>query len=300
MGGGSKQPSTTTQKTEPWSGQQPYLTQIFDHAARLPQTHFFPGQTYAPMSQATQDSLNAMYARGVHGSPEEAAARGWVGNVLGGGQDPDEQRIRDVAEGKYLHGGAGFNAALDAAQRRITPQLSSQFAAGGRYGSGLHAGTQAQALSDSFAGLYDSERGRQQAAQQFLPQFNLQRQGAALGFVPQLSQMDYRNLAARQGVAQAYTDEQQRGIDEQMARWEFEQNEHYKRLAQYAGLVQGNLGSASTTTGANPNQKNPWAGALGGAATGAALGGALLPAAMATGPVGWGIAGLGALAGGLL
>ena len=42
--------NTTTQKADPWSGQQPYLTDLYAKAQRLPTQQFFPGQTFATPS----------------------------------------------------------------------------------------------------------------------------------------------------------------------------------------------------------------------------------------------------------
>ena len=45
--------NTTTQKADPWAGQQPYLLDLYAKAQNLPVQQFFPGQTYATPSDLT-------------------------------------------------------------------------------------------------------------------------------------------------------------------------------------------------------------------------------------------------------
>src|SRR5690606_177212 len=55
-GGGTQQ---VVQKSDPWAGQQPYLTEIFARAQQLastPQT-YFPGQTFAGLAPETEAAL---------------------------------------------------------------------------------------------------------------------------------------------------------------------------------------------------------------------------------------------------
>lgn len=124
-GGGSK--STTVQRSDPWSGQQPYLQDIYKRAGNLPQQQYYPGQTVVPYSQFTTDTAGAMYNRGVQGSPDIAQARAAQAGTAG--------------LSGYLGGGAmgapGFNEIwpmlnTQSAQQDIsalrTPQASSAFA----------------------------------------------------------------------------------------------------------------------------------------------------------------------------
>lgn len=94
-----------------------------------------------------------------------------VGDLEFGGQ----QHLQDVVGGKYLYGGDGFNAALDAAMKRILPAVQTQF---GRSGAGGGTGTlAAEAFGDRaaerFAMQYGQERGRQDSAANILNQLGL-------------------------------------------------------------------------------------------------------------------------------
>lgn len=172
------------------------------------------------------------------------------------------QQIQDTLSGNYMSGGQGFNDFADAAWSAVRPNVDSTFATGGRYGSALHGEALGRGFGRAMAPLYDSER---------------QRQMSAAGMSPGLAMADYQDPAmlqavgaAREGKAQQYADES------------------YNRLARYMGLISGNYGGTSTTTGGAG--QSPLMGAAGGALTGASVGSAFGP---------WG-AGIGAIGGGLL
>lgn len=80
-----------------------------------------------------------------------------------------QQTLGDTAAGKYLYGGEGFNAALEAAKNKIIPDVESRFARGGRFGGGLNQAAEAAGIGDAFANLYGQERGLQQQAAMGLP-----------------------------------------------------------------------------------------------------------------------------------
>ena len=84
-------------------------------------------------------------------------------------QQPVFDQLTGTLGGDYLYGGPGFDAAQQAAYNRITPQVQSAFSGGGRLQSGLAQTAHTQALGDSFAGLYNSERNRQLQAAQIAP-----------------------------------------------------------------------------------------------------------------------------------
>lgn len=89
MGGGSSPPKNTetTQKTEPWSGQQPYLTDVFSQAKQQyygPGPECYPGSTVAPMSSDTQLGLELEKQRALAGNPGVQAAQTQAVDTLGG------------------------------------------------------------------------------------------------------------------------------------------------------------------------------------------------------------------------
>lgn len=259
-GGGGGGTQNVTQNTAPWAGQQPYLSEGFGHAKsqfNTPQT-FFPGQTYANFSPQTENALNMTEQRALAGSPVMRASNAELQRTL---------------NGDYLHGGAGFNAAFQAAANKIQPMVQSGFNQGGRLNSGLSRVAETQALGDAFAGQYGAERNHQ-----------LQ----AMLFAPQAAQSDYQDLSALMGVGDAREDQAQLGIDQSRQKHEFEQMEPSERLARYMAMINGNYGMSGQTS------SQPFRGSRGGRVFGGALGGASAGAPF--GPLG---AGIGAAVGGL-
>jgi len=246
-GGGGGQPSTTTvQKSDPWSGQQGYLTKGFQRAQSdildQPRT-FYEGSTVVPYSEETEAALDLTSQRALLGSPLINQA---------------QNQLTSTMSGDYLYGGDAFNQAVDAATRRALPAVDSQFALGGRYGSGLAQEAQARAVGDIFANQYQQERTNQLRG---------------MLFAPQMAEQDYADfgkLAAVGAQREALTQEQ---IGEDIARHDFDQMEEQNRLADYMNLIQGTYGGTQSSTSMGPaTSRNTGAGILGGAATGASIG----------------------------
>ena len=84
MGGGGTQ--TTVQQADPWSGQQPYLTDLFANARGLHDQgprEFFPGPMVAPFSPQSQLGMDMITARALGGSPQQDAFGGYLAQQLG-------------------------------------------------------------------------------------------------------------------------------------------------------------------------------------------------------------------------
>ena len=202
--GQKQQPSTTT--VEPPKYLQPYLKDIASEAQNLYQ----PGLT-----GAEQGAIDT--------------AQGYA-PMIGQGLDT----MGATARGDFLFGGQGFNEALDAASRRIQPQVQSMFGRSGRSGSGLAQTAMTQALSDSFASQYGQERGRQQQAAMGMP-----------GMVSQATQQ-------QMGLAQMPEDVL------------------FGNLGRYANILNPQAGMGSSST--SPMYKNTAGGALLGAGLGSIYG----------------------------
>jgi hypothetical protein len=278
-GGGDEGGSTTTvQKSDPWSGQQPYLTKGFEEALKgynSGSPKYYPGNTVVPFSPETQLALNMQANRALNGSPIQGAATNQLTSTL---------------NGDYLYGGQGFNQAVDAATRRILPQVNSSFESAGRTGSGLAKTAQTQAISDAFANQYGQERENQMRS---------------MFFAPQIAAQDYQDIgmladvgAQREGLSQ-----QQLAAD--IDKFNYNENLQRNKLADYMGLIQGNYGGSSMTQMNQPLYRNQGASMLGGMLSGASMGSKLFPlsaAQAAAGATPWGMiggAGVGLL-GGLL
>lgn len=246
-GGGGGQ--STVQKADPWSGQQPYLKKGFAEAERVlldQDPTYFPGSTVAEFTPDTEQAMGMIRQEALQGSELAPAA---------------QQNLIGTLQGENLYGGEGFNAALDAASRRILPQVDSAFAKAGRYGSGLAKTAQTQALADAFASQYGQER---------------QRQMQAATLTPQVDALRFEDAKALGGIGETQYGLEQAKIGEDIARHNFGQNIRQDQLARYMNAIQGNYGGTSTSTTQGPQANKTSAalgGALGGAAMGASVGG---------------------------
>ncbi len=283
---GPSDTQTTIQKSEPWAQQIPYLVGdpkkgipgLFPEANRLYQSAgplYYPGQTVADMSPERAAALAAQAARAQGGSPLMAASAAELGKTLGGA---------------YLNANPYLQSAIDAASRGVTrnyqdavaPGIDSAFSLAGRYGSGAHVAAHDAAEKNLAAQLGDvaGNLGYQGYATERANMLN------ALNAVPAYAQADYGDIAQLADVGRQREALAQALIDDQIARWNFEQQMPADKLRQYAGLVQGNLGGTTSTT----QPYSSGAGILGGATSGAGLGSLFGP---------WGV-GIGAILGGLL
>ena len=243
-GGSGSQPvstSQTIQKSEPWSGQQPYLTTGFETAQSdvlNNPTQTYPNSTVVPFSPQTQAALSATQNRAMMGSPV---------------QDAGNQAMLDTIGGNYLMAENPYlQSAIDAASRgtvrnfqtAVQPGVDSTFSSGGRYGSGSHQTAMdtaynalGQQLSDTAGKMayqnYGDERGRQMTAA-----------GAAPGYAAQ----DYNDMTRMLGVGQAYEGQAGAYLQDDIARWYSDQNAQKDALANYMALVAGGSYGGQTTT----------------------------------------------------
>lgn len=234
---------TSTSNTTPWSEQIPYLKQGFSEAQNIynkgPQ-QFFGGQTYASPDAATTSALNSIETRARAGSPLMNQGSAELGKTL---------------SGQYLdpNTNPGFQSVLDTTKANTLPGIDSRFMGAGRSGSGLHGRAVGEGLGSAIGGLtygnYNDERNRMTSA---------------LGMAPQYAQADYNDAAmlgqvgaAREGIAQ-------QGINEAIARHDYNQMAPNQALAQYMQMISGNYGGQSTgTTQQLIPQANPWMQGLG-------------------------------------
>ena len=246
---GGGEPETTTQISEPWSAQKPYLEELFQQA----QQYFQRGP--ADISRATNVGLRGAedYERGA-GAAGDIAGRAadaqrflTSGDVLSPESNPALQQYIDFANQAttraFRQGGlqaidAGSVQAGNVGSSRqgiaqgiglqgLAQQVGQQTAgiSSAAYGQGLQAYTQGLALSPQTAALQGA-RGQQ-----------LTRAGGAFANIANLPQQQQLDL-----------------------------------LRNYQGLVSGGFGGTQTSTGPG-SQTGGISGALGGAATGYSVGG---------------------------
>lgn len=325
--GGGGTTTQTIQNADPWSGVQPYLSNLYRNADQWlgsSSPSFYPGNTVADQSVNTLQALTRGAYRAGTGSPLDRMADQHNLETTHGDflfSNPANGLLRDTANGAFLnknpHLDAMFNSAtqpmVNQYQRAVLPGIASQFSAAGRFGSGLQSQAMAdaaqplgQALSSAassiYGGAYENERNRQQdAAKAYGANYNFERsaQEGATQLAPSLAANDYNDIEKLMSIGQYHEGRAQDLINANMQRWDFNQNQPLAKLQAYNALLQGGTQFGSTSTSQKASQaRNPFLGAVGGAFAGDALGGALGSAmgGAGFGPIGMGI---GALLGGL-
>lgn len=254
---GSK--TTTVQqeskKTDPWAPAQPSLTRGLSaandvYSQRLGQ-QFFGGQTYANFSPETEQGLSGITNRATAGSDLTRGAQGMVGDTL---------------SGKYLSAGNPyFGAMSDRVTQEVLPSITAQWARAGRgTGNGQVVEAASRGLGDAIGQLayqnYSAERGNQMQA---------------AGMAPELAAQDYADYERLLGVGSMREAQTQRGIDEQMARYQFEQDKGANALREFQGFTMpvAQLGSESSgmSTSTQQQKMSPLQTAIGAGLMGASL-----------------------------
>jgi hypothetical protein len=255
--------TTTNQSSEPWKAIQPDLLNMYGLASQYGQTpgSFFPGQTYSQPAEASINARNMQTQRAMNGSPVTDAMQGELTGVLGG---------------QYLDAGnPHFGAMADRITNKVTQGMNSTFGGTGRFGSGAHANALASELTSGIGALgyqnYNDERGRMM-------------QGLSLA--PAAANQDYIDIAALRDAGGQWEDNEQKFIDDQMARHNFSQAEPWERLGNWSNILQGglNFGTQTGTTRA-PTQRSSLGGDL--------LGAGVLAAAVPWGSIGSSLGGFG-------
>ena len=117
---GSEPAGTThiTQNTDPWSGQQPYITKGFERAEsdllNTPRS-MYPNSMVVPYSNQTEQALGMTENRALQGSPALQACN---------------QAIAHTASGQYLNSNPYLQSAIDAASSGITRNYQNAVAPG--------------------------------------------------------------------------------------------------------------------------------------------------------------------------
>jgi hypothetical protein len=237
-GGGGGGSSTTTQnQLDPTV--RPFVEYGLQEAKQLYQTdtpQYYPYQTYVDPSAQTQSALQAAQTRALAGSPLVPAA---------------QQQLQDTIQGKYLGNNPFLSAAMEQGASEATQRYNdaiqatrSGAAQAGRYGSSAMFDQQsrnsqnlANALAQQAGQLLYQNYGAERAAQQ-----------AATQLAPSMAQADYADINQLLNVGQMSEDYQRQALESDIARYDFEQNKPYSKLAAYLGAAYGApMGQVSTT-----------------------------------------------------
>lgn len=242
-----KQKLKSSQSSEPWAPQIPYIRAGFKAARQQVLDRlrsFFPDDTVADFAPEQSEAFERIGARARGGSALLRAAQGYNTSVL---------------NGDYLGGNPYRQQAIDAASRPLIENyrhavsgIGSSFARAGRYGSGGQALAESEAQSNLARQLSD------QAAQVSFGDYNAerQRQSQAAALAPQLAEADYDDLDRLAAVGKQRQAQAQAGIDGERQRFDFNQNEALERLQIYMRLIGGNYGGTSRGSQQQPGPSN--------------------------------------------
>lgn len=288
---------------------RPFLTAGLERAQQLfltgPQPTFFPGQTYVSPSAATTEAIAQQEALARQQSPLLQQAQQAYQSSLG--------QIGQTAGGGFLQGSPFQQAAIQAATRPIEqqyaqsvlPGIASLYSRAGRYGSGAMEralGQATEATGRAIGDISSSMANQQYMAERGLMQQAQAQQAALAQAAPSIYGQQFipSQQLAQVGAAQEQIAMQP--LQEQIARFNFEQQAPRQSLSSYLSSVYGNpLGSYGTQTAQMPQNTlmsgvaGAGLGYLGGQALGSYLGNT--PFSL-TSPSGYGLAGAGI--GGLL
>jgi hypothetical protein len=258
---------------------RPYLGMGLQRAEQLffgqPQPQLFPGQMFVSPSQQTLDALAQQEQLSRAGSPQLMAAQEAFGRALG--------QTGFTAGGGFLGVNPFLQGAIASATRPVMqqfqeqtlPGIQSAFSAAGRYGSGAQTraiGQAQEAASRAIGDISASMTAQDYARERALQQQSIGQQ-AVLGqmapsffaqqFLPseQLAQIG----ASREAIAA-------KPLQEQISRFQFQQQLPYSQLQSYLSAVYGNPMASSAVPQQAPAQSNRLGTALGGAALGAGIG----------------------------
>lgn len=283
MSGGGGGGDTTT-KTEPWSGQAPYLQDLMRQAQGMFQSgqgqQYFPGRQVAGFSPQTDYGIGQMTNQGMYGTGVEGGMQDWINastmnpaQMAGVGMDmPGQNPWLDQMVGKV---GSRMGEQL---QEQTLPGINATFGGAGRTGGGIHqemfgnAGEDMmRAFGEQAADIYgqDYQQGMQRDIERRGLMGDIGYRGAAMA--PQYQQMQQSNIDQMLRGGAMQEDQAQRMIDAEMNKWNFGQQAPWQALNQYGGVVQGMPSFQNQTTeGGGGNTRMQ--GALGGGMAGSTFG----------------------------
>jgi len=251
---GSKQSGNVTQTTTqvPWSGVQPYLTDIMGQGQGLYGRGAYQGDYLASLSPETQQAWQLQANRAVSGSPvTDAAQQGLLPTLQGQYLDPATN-----PEWGRLAGRMG-----EQYRENVIAPLDARFAASGNAFGDNSAyqqlyGQAARGYGEGLAALEGNLWGQER-----------QRQLGATALAPMLANQDYFDISQLGNVGAQREARGQAEIG--AAQQEF--NAPWDVLGRYQQAISGGLGAGSTTSQSTPYYTNPLANILGGGMAGLQL-----------------------------
>jgi hypothetical protein len=289
FGGGGGGTTTSNTVTQPWSGQQPYLTTAFSQANNLFDNYtpqYFQGNTVAQFSPQQNTAITDITKQATTGEPITQSAMNFAtnlqnGNLEAGNAGNNEQA--GFASGDMLPTSTNpyFSNLNSSIAASVLPGIEAQFANGNSLNNPAAAYAASSGLTTALAqpayAAYEQGLQQEQTAQQNrASNYNtgLQLGTSSLLTAPSIQQMPYNDANALFGAGSAEQQQNQTNTNANIAQWNYNQQLPYSKLNQFLSQIGGTGygGSSSTTTPYFGNTgANALSGGIGGALGGSAL-----------------------------
>jgi hypothetical protein len=260
VGGGGD--TTTVQKSDPWSGIQPYLMGGYQQLSQAAQQtpSYYPGQTYAGFDPYQTQALTqqAAYA----GSDQlNNAVNGQFSALNYGLNSVYDPQSNPVLQ-DYV--ASATRPLTEAYQNTVGNAIAGNAVGAGSFGGsrqgvaeGLASRAYQNAVGDVSTGIYNNAYNQ-----------GLDQQARMAALAPQVMQAGLMPSQFLGDVGSQQQNQAQLGINEAMNRYNYNQDAPYNRASSYVSTLAGTPWGTSSATGPDPNASNPVIGALGGAGLG--------------------------------
>lgn len=219
--------TTQSETKDPWSVAQPYMTDALRQSQDLYRSgqgsEYYPGQGFTPMGSDTSTGLNQMRQRAMDGSPLLDQAKGAMSQIIEGKENPYLDKM-------YDRGSEG-----------IMDNMKSLYSSAGRYNLGEgEAMTKniGRSLGDYatnlYGGAYENDANRRMQA---------------IGGANAMAETDYNDATRLLGIGQGIEGYQTAEREADQDKWNFNQQNPYDRLDNYANLASSMGGMGGTYTG---------------------------------------------------
>jgi hypothetical protein len=230
----------TTSSSAPASFQQPYIDQMLSEAKRLYGTggpQFFPGSTVAGFTPQEEAGHTAI-----------AGAAGQMADTFTNSVAPAIQTglgAIDVANNPYV------KAAAEAAIRPVTENLQQNILPSIRnaaVGTGNQGSTR-QGIAEGLAIKGANQTAADTTASMYSNAYNsgLSSLGNTLSMIPSLQEASLQPGQTITGLGEQQRALEQANLNEQIARWQYEQALPYQNLTEFANLARGQYGGTGTS-----------------------------------------------------
>lgn len=269
--------TTTTQTSNPWAGEQPYLSNIYSTAAGYSQTpgpQYFPTDTYAPLTSGQQGLMSGLINFADTGGPASTAADANIAQTLSPGYTAQTQGTFDQGTGvlgnelssSYLNpaNSPTYQTAVSNAIAGAVPQAASSFVNGNRSDSGLASNAVASAAANAAGGLAQNQyqanqqiqnNAASQAANNLLTQQSNQAKDTLTA--PMVDQGITGQLGSALSTSGMTQQDQQNQINANAAQWNYNQMLPYNQLGMYESEITGAGNPGGTTSTTQPYFSNP-------------------------------------------